>query len=745
MCSHNLPNGRAARLLLGALSVLVIAAVAMAHEGHEPLPTKGAQVDLKKGLIRLSAQSHRALGVKVAEVAIDTVQEKILAYATLQSPWQKHRYVGSRIAGRIARLYVKPGQRVASGKRLADVESIELEELQLTLINAHNEALLSEETLARAEKLTGQQAMAAGELAEAKSDHHQKLASVRIARGKLLSVGIEAGEIEQVLDGSNPPIRVLPILSPLSGIVTHSDLAVGKVVEPQEHLFEVTDLSSVLVEIGVLEHDLHRIVEGQPIEVSVTAYPKKVFRSTVRKKGAYLDPDTHLGSVWSELENPRGDAARLLPGMHGQSQIVVSQHADAIVVPSAAVVHDGTEQFVLIEEAATSKGFEYRKQSVIVGVRTQAQTQILGDSVFPGDRVVTAGSHELAKFFVQGVLRLSPEAATNIGFAVQPARRHVVENVLEVDGSIELPPEGRAFVSSQLSGTFERLMVEIGDSVEAGQVLAEVSSLELQRLQLELLQAHLEIESLDETLGRIQAPGAVARRRLLEKQSNRRAALNSRESASRQLQAIGVSEEQIDGIVTREELLGVLPIRAPIDGVVVRLNKVLGQAIQKDEPLLEVHDLSRVIVEGHLTERDVGRVRMGMPARVRVAANPAFLATGTVVRSGRRFGSEDRTLSVWVEFKKPPKILLERNMLARLSLILDRPEPTLALPRDAVLRTGTRTFVFVQRHDGILERRAIETGRSDDRFIEVTRGLKRGDRIAIRGAAALQTAYASLR
>src|SRR5262249_22815685 len=159
----------------------------------------------------------------------------------------------------------------------------------------------------------------------------------------------------------------------------------------------------------------------------------------------------------------------------------------------------------------------YQKQNVVVGRQTLDFVEIRAGNVFPGDRVVTRGSHELAGFFVQGVLRPSPEAARNIALRVEPARLQVVEDMVEVDGVVDLPPGHRAFISSQLAGTLHRIRVDRGQVVRAGQVVAEVASLELQNLQLDLLRAHLESELLEDSLMRLRsAAESVPARQLWE-------------------------------------------------------------------------------------------------------------------------------------------------------------------------------------------------------------------------------------
>jgi RND family efflux transporter MFP subunit len=431
--------------------------------------------------------------------------------------------------------------------------------------------------------------------------------------------------------------------------------------------------------------------------------------------------------------------------MNGQAQLVVSDPRKTVAVPAAALIRDGAERYVLVEEAATGKASEYRKRNVVVGLQSPDFVQAEG-GVYPGDRVVTRGSHELAGFFFHGVLRLSDEAQKNIGLRVEPVGRQVVEEMVEVDGAVDVPPDRRSFASSQLSGSLQKIHVERGQAVRAGDVLAEVASLELQSLQLDLLRAHLQLALLEGLLENLRrAEGVLPRRQFWETESLANATRNRRESLKRKLETVVLSGEQIQAVLDKKKLVETLPIRAPIDGAVMHFDKVLGQVIKAEEPLFEIHDLSRVWVQGYLSERALPQVRIGQRARVRLVADPNFLAEGTVVRSGWVLGAENRTLSVWVELNEKPEALLQHNMLARLTLTVAQPEPTLAVPWEAVRYEGTRAFVFIQKPDGTLERRWVETGRADDRSVAITQGLQAADMVAVRGTAELQTAYASLR
>jgi RND family efflux transporter MFP subunit len=780
----------ARRAALVAL-LTVAAAWLWAHEGHEPLPTRGARTVKGKdgrvvGVI-LSAEAREALGLRTAVVEKRRVAGRVMAYATLVAPWQAHAFATARLPGRVVKLHAKAGQAVKAGEVLAEVRSADLEGLQQEVLTARADAQLSARTVASLAESARSGATSEQALADARTKHRQNLNAQVVARSKWLSLGLPEADLNRLLEEGRAAVRTLPVRSPVSGTVIHADLAVGKVVEPAEHLFEVVNLSTVWARIGVLERDMHRVEEGQEVELTFPAYSGEVFRSRVQVKGLHLDPTAHLHTVWAELTNPAGREPRLLPGMNGQAHLLVPDEPadeaarsrrlaqaaaavglpssgvgpalaapglaalampapDSTVVPAAALIHDGLESYVLVEGSSTPEGSEYLRTPVVVGRRDGEWVEVLGGDVFPGSHVVTRGSHELAGFFVPGVLRLGPEARREIRLRVEKAAPHRVDSVLEVEGAVEVSPDRRAAVSAQLAGTLHAISVERGQEVKAGEEVARVASLELQALQLKLLKAHLELGLAEDTLKRLRDAGRSAPpRAVLEAEGRANSLRQQRDGAARKLRAVGLSDEQLRALRERKQLVDSLPVRSVLAGRVVRFDKVLGQALKAEEALFEVHDLSRPLIHGFVPESALARVRVGQKARVRLTADPTFVAEATVVRSARVFGPESRTLSVWAELNRPPGRPLLHNQLARLSLVLGSAPPALAVPRAAVAREGDRAFVFVEGQGGAWERRAVETSREDDRRVQITRGLAEGEVVAVSGAAALMTAHAAVR
>lgn len=732
-------------LVICAASIAICSRPAVAHEGHAPLPTKGVQIDVEKGLATLSAGAREALGVTTAEVVEGVVPERVMAYARVAVPWQRHHFVTSTVAGRIANLHAKPGQEVTRGQLLAEVQSPALDVLQMEFLAAVNNFALSSATLERTTGLAQAEVVAGRDLTEAISINRQNQYALEIARNKLRSIGFSAEQLE-ALSSRGETVRALPIVSPNDGVIIHSDLMVGKVVRPTEHLFEVINLAEVDLLVDVLEADLHRVQPSQSVEFVSTSYPEKVFRGTVSIKEPYIEDRTHVGRIWVRLKNDDAQA-KLLPGMYGQAQLIVSDDAEHPLIPEVSLLTNGTEQYVLVEAAATSRASEFIKRDVHVGRRGEGRAEILAGEVYPGDQVVTTGAHVLSNFFVQGVLRLSPEAALNMGLKVASAELRPIDDVIEVDGSVDLPPEKRAAASSQLAGTIQSILIDRGQAIAAGDLIAQVASVEFQETQLQLLKAHFEANLLSDQLSRyrkLETNQIVPQSQRQQAEAGYNDAMYRREAAKRTLLTVGLTEEQLQSLIQDQHLIDYLPVRAPISGVVVGFEKALGQAIDAEEPLFEIHDLSNVWVRAHLSERDLANIELGTPARVRLLAQPQFVGEGHVVRSSGIVGLDDRTLSVWVELDNKPAEAFH-NMLTRISFPRAQSGPVVALPLEALVRQGTQNYVFIEQPGGIFVRRHVTLGRRDDSFVEIKSGISADDRVAVQGADKLQTAYASIR
>lgn len=735
------------RPALAVASVLTVGvAVLLAHEGHAPLPTKGVQVDVARGRLLLTPAARDSLDVGTAEVDVRPVEGSLLAYAAVEVPWNRHGFATARLPGRIVKVHVVTGQTVRADEIVAEVRSLDLDGLQLDALAANIEADLGEKVVKELKVSVKAGAVPGQSLIDAESKLAQSRNALLVARAQWLALGLKADSFDALLKrGTSDPQLTVPVRAPVGGTVIHAELTAGRVVEPTEHLAEIADLSTVWVRLGVLEKDVASISVGSPVDVRLVAYPGEVFRTSVRTVAPFLDPTTHLATAWAELKNPPVGEPRIVPGMTGRSDVILPAGKPRPTVPLAAVAREGVDRFVFVEEANTAGASEYRKVSIAPGRRSGDRVEVLAGALFPGDRVVVRGAHELGGLFAPAVLRLGPEAERAIGLRVEAAAAGPVDDTVALDGAVDLPPSDRGAAASPLAGIIASVHTDRGRTVKAGEVLAEVVSPEILAMQLNLLRTSLDLQLESETLARIRDVSAIPRRRVWDSESRVTALQTQLATLRQKLETVGFAPSDIEQVLKTRDVRPAVPIRSPVSGTIVTFDKALGQAVAAREILFAVHDPGHPWVVGFVSERNLGRVHVGQAVRARLVADPDGILTGRVVRSGRTVGVDSRSLGVWVELDGAGRRALIHGQLASLTVVADTRPAAVTVPIGAIAGDSGATVVFVLRADGIFERRAVETARSDDRRVEIVRGLDVGERVAVAGVAELAGGFASLR
>ena len=662
-------------------------------------------------------------------------------------PWDRHAVIASPLTGRIVDLKVIPGETVSAGQVLAEMESPDLEQLILELRAAQVDLLLSSKLVENIGQASRSGAIPAVRLLEAKLKQDQDKTAVELASVKWRSLQLPVSMLDTiVLSPQQNHRQLLQLRSPIDGVVTHADLSIGKVVDPKEHLFEIIDLRSVWLKIQVLEKDLTTISVGQTIEFQMTIDSSLSYSSVVDVVDSFLDPNTHLGTVWATMKNEWNGQPILLPGMKGQVKVESMKGRDHLVIPVSSVIRDGAERFVLVEQEQTAVASTYKKQPLVLGKRSGDLIEVVGGSLYPGDRVVTRGSHELGSFFAKGVLKVSPESARDIGLRTAPVSTESIHETITIDGVVDVPPTNRSIASAQLGGAIFKILVDRGQRVQRGQVLAEITSQAFQNLQLELLQSSLNFnmkQTMEDNLR--SAREAIAPRQLWENESQLNQFASRRDIVIQQLKTAGITDEQVEELLSSKRLMVTLPVLAPIDGVIMGFDKFLGHVVRSDEPLFEIHDVSHAWVQGFISQRDFPRLRIGQKVRMRFVASPDEVVVGTVARSGQSISVGDQTLTVWIELQGKPSFPLQHNMLARIHIETGEEATATSVPIKAIVHEGMRSYVFVEGANKTFERRFVVTGRSNDLQIGIVNGLSTGESIAVSGAAALQSGYAALK
>jgi Cu(I)/Ag(I) efflux system membrane fusion protein len=191
-----------------------------------------------------------------------------------------------------------------------------------------------------------------------------------------------------------------------------------------------------------------------------------------------------------------------------------------------------------------------------------------------------------------------------------------------------------------------------------------------------------------------------------------------------------MSEHQLDEIMRTRRGGDQVEIRAPEAGFILIRNLSLGERFQRGTELYRIADLSKVWILVDTFETEASSFNPGLPVRVS-SPNLRKTFSARVARVPPRFDPATRTLKVRLEADNPG-LALRPDMFVDVELPVKLP-PAIAVPADAVVDSGRRKTVFVDRGQGHFEPREVETGRRLGDRIEISRGLRPGEKIAVSG------------
>jgi Cu(I)/Ag(I) efflux system membrane fusion protein len=351
-----------------------------------------------------------------------------------------------------------------------------------------------------------------------------------------------------------------------------------------------------------------------------------------------------------------------------------------------------------------------------------------GENSSPVRQTQTASEHEATK--PQGV-REEPqqEPAEETPVVEIPADRQQMLGVETVEvtvrelwkvirtvGRIEYDERKLATVNAKFEGWIEKLHVDYtGRQVKKGEPLAEIFSPELVATQQEFINAakwaHQSGDAKNDGINAMLARDANA---LVE--------------ASRQrLKFWDISEEQIRKIEESGKPVRTLTLYSPVNGYVVQKMALQGMRVMAGEKLFDIADLSSVWVVADIYENELPLVKLGQTAKISLSYFPGREMTAVIDYVYPSLSADTRTAKV--RFTVPNSgMQLKPQMFTNVEVTIPMGKK-LAVPTEAVLDTGIRQIVYVDKGDGSFEPREIRTGIKVDQMQEVLAGLRQGEKI----------------
>jgi Cu(I)/Ag(I) efflux system membrane fusion protein len=313
-----------------------------------------------------------------------------------------------------------------------------------------------------------------------------------------------------------------------------------------------------------------------------------------------------------------------------------------------------------------------------------------------------------------GTVRIDPATIQNIGVTTLVVERKRLTRDIRTVGRIGYDETKVRRIAPKIGGWIEAQHVNFpGQIVRRGEALLEIYSPELVATQEEYLVAL----RYQDRLGESSLPDATA------------GASDLVGSAETRLRYWNITDRQIDALRERGEITRTMVLHAPFQGIIVERNVPEGGFLQPGQTVYAISDISTIWVYADVYEYEAPWLRVGQEATMTLAYQPGVTYRGRVAYVYPTLDKKTRTIEVRMEFPNTPGLDLKPDMWANVEIHTEVAREGLAVPIQAVIRTGRRDVALVALDGGRFEPRELRLGAQAGDDFEVLEGLAEGDHV----------------
>lgn len=314
-----------------------------------------------------------------------------------------------------------------------------------------------------------------------------------------------------------------------------------------------------------------------------------------------------------------------------------------------------------------------------------------------------------------GTVSIDPLTVQNIGVRTARAELRTMARMINTLGRVVFDEQHLYRLHPKTEGWVETMRVNTtGEEIRRGDILLSFYSPQLVSTQQEYLLALRNLETLEASPFRDVSRGA---RELVDTSLER-------------LRLLDVPEHQIEELRQTREVKKQLHIHAPASGVVTHVGARDGQYITPKEELYTIADLSKVWVLVDIYEDELPWVQVGDPAEMTVLAIPGEVYRAELTYVYPYAERQTRTVKARLEFANPDR-RLKPDMFANVSIRASARSDVVAVPAEAIVRSGLREKVFVVREPGSFEPRDVVVGVNAEGYTELRHGVAAGEEIVV--------------
>jgi cobalt-zinc-cadmium efflux system membrane fusion protein len=292
--------------------------------------------------------------------------------------------IGSPINGRVSDIYGGLGDVVKKGQVLARVNSIELTQNQLALIKATQLIGLKTKAVERAKLLFEADVISKAEMQRIEAELEAVKADFRASKDQLEILGMSEKAIEK-LETTGQVNSYGDVISRTNGTIITKAINLGQIVQPEDVLFSVADLSKLWGVAEIPEQQVAFVQKDQDVTIEVPALNKKI-QGKIVYEGDIVNPETRTVMVRTEIDNAD---LKLKPDML-ISMFIQSKKLSKLAVPASSVVRENDRNYIFVQNNPNT----FRLREVELGHKDGQLINVLG-GVSQGETIVSDGAFHL--------------------------------------------------------------------------------------------------------------------------------------------------------------------------------------------------------------------------------------------------------------------------------------------------------------------------------------------------------------
>jgi cobalt-zinc-cadmium efflux system membrane fusion protein len=322
--------------------------------------------------------------IKTEVVGNQDISETLMIPGRLEAQNLRLAKIGSPINGRVSDIYGGLGDVVKKGQVLARVNSIELTQNQLTLIKATQLIGLKTKAVERAKLLFDADVISKAEMQRIEAELEAVKADFRASKDQLEILGMSAKAIEK-LESSGQVNSYGDVISRTNGTIITKVINLGQIVQPEDVLFSVADLSKLWGVAEIPEQQVAFVQKDQDVTIEVPALNKKI-QGKIVYEGDIVNPETRTVMVRTEIDNAD---LKLKPDML-ISMFIQSKKVSKLAIPASAVVRENDRNYIFVQ----NKPNTFRLREIELGHKDGQLINVLS-GVSQGETIISDGAFHL--------------------------------------------------------------------------------------------------------------------------------------------------------------------------------------------------------------------------------------------------------------------------------------------------------------------------------------------------------------